>query len=352
MNKINLFSIIFCVGLGVGAHGDTEQWNIPLTGRYLIGVDLRDQIHFHTPYESIAQAIANDMVTQPANYFPEQVTFTLKGPGFAPDSRKNAVYGVEFIEPPKVKNNRAVFKFSVVYDSPQDGLHVRVLEAGLQKDGEKIRVLKVVTDNDVLAKTLHFDFHVGLMQRKAILTESTLGLKKVYPIAASGFDETRAKARFLVPLYQNAHFDPRYVIPMRTDPDYYGGRPFIRVTEQSGTYTPIGFHYSITSQLQRGFMSHGCIRMRDRDLYELFALVMEHHDDFVQVQMQYYLKDEGDSPYPLQDKFYSRFKNFGTEQNPQILRDEDGLVIMETVPGPPPIEQFKESPSEIFLSER
>jgi hypothetical protein len=69
-----------------------------------------------------------------------------------------------------------------------------------------------------------------------------------------------------------------YFVPMteeRNTPSWYKGRPFLGILDENGTkYKEIGFHYQIDDdQLKRGFVSHGCVRVRDKDLYQLSALI-------------------------------------------------------------------------------
>jgi hypothetical protein len=68
--------------------------------------------------------------------------------------------------------------------------------------------------------------------------------------------------------------DPWWYVPRRTVPEYFGGLPFLRLTarnfEGANTYA---LHGPITETLIRGYVSHGCIRMRANDIIRLFWMV-------------------------------------------------------------------------------
>jgi len=68
----------------------------------------------------------------------------------------------------------------------------------------------------------------------------------------------------------------------RTYPHDYRGRPFMALVDMNFVdgndfakgYREVGIHYQITRKaLERGFRSHGCVRVRDKDLYQIDAIV-------------------------------------------------------------------------------
>jgi len=71
--------------------------------------------------------------------------------------------------------------------------------------------------------------------------------------------------------------DSWWYVARRTVPDYFMGLPFLRTTalssEGANTYA---LHGPITNQLIRGYVSHGCIRMRADDIVRLFWMVKPH----------------------------------------------------------------------------
>jgi|GEM_PF-2412061 len=80
----------------------------------------------------------------------------------------------------------------------------------------------------------------------------------------------------------------------RTYPHDYRGRPFMALidmnyvnytgngTDYADGYREVGVHYQITSaKLERGFRSHGCVRVRDKDLYQVDAIVNQGPKDLI-----------------------------------------------------------------------
>jgi lipoprotein-anchoring transpeptidase ErfK/SrfK len=81
--------------------------------------------------------------------------------------------------------------------------------------------------------------------------------------------------------------DSWWYVSRRTAPEYFGGFPFLRLTaensEGSNTYA---LHGPITETLQRGYVSHGCVRMRGDDIVRLFWMVKIHADTPVTIQRE------------------------------------------------------------------
>lgn len=101
--------------------------------------------------------------------------------------------------------------------------------------------------------------------------------RKVFPVALG----RRIGGKSVTPKgsYHTWH-DPGdiwFYMPARWKPVYYMGLPFLRITAQNhlGEYT-YGAHGPVTSVLERGFVSDGCIRMRPRDIIRLFYAVKDH----------------------------------------------------------------------------
>lgn len=90
--------------------------------------------------------------------------------------------------------------------------------------------------------------------------------------------------------------DTWWYYPRRYNPTYFGGFPFLRLTATNYKgYNTYGMHGPITEELIRGFVSHGCMRMRGEDIVELFYMVKSHPSTPVKIQTEkrYHLDDEG-----------------------------------------------------------
>lgn len=68
--------------------------------------------------------------------------------------------------------------------------------------------------------------------------------------------------------------DSWWYAPRRTNPEYFAGLPFLRLTARNteglSTYA---LHGPITRKLIRGYVSHGCVRMAAQDVINLFWMV-------------------------------------------------------------------------------
>ena len=107
------------------------------------------------------------------------------------------------------------------------------------------------------------------------LFDRVTGFQAVYP-AGVGTKNSRG-----VSITPAGHFqtgansaDTWWYVARRTVPDYFGGFPFLRITaKNSAGANTYALHGPITAELIRGYVSHGCIRMRGDDIVRLFWMV-------------------------------------------------------------------------------
>jgi hypothetical protein len=169
----------------------------------------------------------------------------------------------------------------------------------------------------------------------------------IYPVGVGGFNEIYGDDRveLLTPTFDSAKLPTNFAVNARTVPDYFMGKPFLRIAYSDDGYTLYAFHaVPGGGKFIRGFESHGCMRLRDKDLYELLLLIRNSKDHAVNLTVkQSFLPDEApaDHPYPLETKRYNRVKNFGSATHPKIKHDEMGLTITEIIYKAPPIEKLK-----------
>lgn len=114
------------------------------------------------------------------------------------------------------------------------------------------------------------------------------GFQAVYP---AGVGTKNSAGRSITPV---GHFasgnnaaDSWWYVARRTVPEYFAGFPFLRLTAQNhngaNTY---GLHGPITAELIRGYVSHGCVRMRSRDIIQLFWMAKRHPSMPVTIQAE------------------------------------------------------------------
>jgi lipoprotein-anchoring transpeptidase ErfK/SrfK len=81
--------------------------------------------------------------------------------------------------------------------------------------------------------------------------------------------------------------DGWWYVARRTVPDYFGGLPFLRLTAKNSVgANTYALHGPITTNLIRGYVSHGCVRMRANDIIRLFWIVKDHPDTPVTIQRE------------------------------------------------------------------
>jgi hypothetical protein len=99
--------------------------------------------------------------------------------------------------------------------------------------------------------------------------------ERVYPIGAGV--RRKLDRRSITPVGTfSTHEDPNdnwFYIWERRVPEYFAGLPFLRINARNDAgYPTYGLHGPITEGLLRGYVSHGCVRMRPDDIKELFAI--------------------------------------------------------------------------------
>ena len=78
----------------------------------------------------------------------------------------------------------------------------------------------------------------------------------------------------------------------------------------------VAFHIWQDKGFERGFFSHGCMRMRDQDLTELAAFVFGAPRP-IPIVLRIGPASEARHPYPLEREKYWQIKNYGTADRPR-----------------------------------
>lgn len=181
-------------------------------------------------------------------------------------------------------------------------------------------------DQVIPIAAVRFSVQVGIMQLKALLTDEEHGIHILYPISGPGFDEgfsprSQGHTIFLHPIIHGV-LDRSKAMAHRTDPHYYKNRPFIRIIPDGQAWSLFGFHTSPwTDHLERGFVSAGCMRLKDNDLQELYEIVRYGGDPKISTQVKYELSESDDHPYPKM-----------TDQYEHVVRShpKDGRMVFNT----------------------
>lgn len=128
------------------------------------------------------------------------------------------------------------------------------------------------------------------------LFDRDTGFSRVYP---AGVGVLGGSGRSITPTgHFTTHADTGngwFYMPVRWDPAYFEGYPFLRITaENRNGYNTYGLHGPITNPLERGYVSHGCVRMAKDDIVELFTLVRTHGSTPVTIQQEVERDANGD----------------------------------------------------------
>ncbi len=127
------------------------------------------------------------------------------------------------------------------------------------------------------------------------LFDRETGFQAVYP---AGVGVKNSNGRSITP---TGHFasgsdktDTWWYVARRTNPEYFGGFPFLRLTaENSAGANTYALHGPITEKLIRGYVSHGCVRMAAQNIIDLFTMVKTHPDTPVTIQREVELDADG-----------------------------------------------------------
>lgn len=166
-------------------------------------------------------------------------------------------------------------------------------------------------------KDTEFEVNVAMLDRRVLMTDKKSDLKFIFPTGVGSVDiKTEYNdVRLLTPIYKNSFLDKKRAIYARSKPKYFLGKPFIRITTKedvSKGHTAIGFHIDQNNgRLVRGFVSHGCLRLRSIDLYMMYDIVRFGTPQRISVNTRYRIEgDQSDHPYPRKDSSYSRLKKY------------------------------------------
>lgn len=216
----------------------------------------------------------------------------------------------------------------VKYDRSSKFEKITVTYAGR---GIELNSLNVVLRESIDLDDTDFNIKVGLVERKVVFQDKKNNIQFVIPVGVGSFDEgvmNEGQVSLLTPRFKVGYIDKNQVISKRSKPRYFADKPFIRLSkEQDGAEaTPIGFHTEINGSFVRGFDSHGCMRLRDQDLYMLHDLIKDGTKRFTPITVSYHLEEKMDHPAAKRDKLYKTVQNVGTVESPFFPLDRDDLV--------------------------
>lgn len=126
--------------------------------------------------------------------------------------------------------------------------------------------------------TLQFEVKAFIKPLITQVEEKNHNIKIYFPFGGPGIDHgvtPRAQlgSVFMTPFFKGSL--PRSkAISKRCEPAHYKCKPFIRLIPDGDDHSLYGYHTEpFHDQFQRGFVSAGCFRLQDLDLFELLAII-------------------------------------------------------------------------------
>lgn len=290
-------------------------------------VDIRDLDQMSRHSISGASEIVETMNAGPERFFPEGL-------------KLDDIFGIEI-----TAVRRDIVSMQALIPAYADkGAFFRRYE--LTMGGQPLGVTAIRFVKDIPLAEGQFSVRVGLVQRKAIVEDRAHGIRKIFPIGVGGFDMglkpgSGGRVQLVTPRFRKGSLNRSTAYDARTEPDYYRGEPFIPLSRADGHRTPISFHIYQSDKLRRGFVSHGCMHLRERDLREVLTILRQGARASIPIDVSYYVKDRDDHPYPMEDASYGYVENCaGAGEAPHACKDprfHNELTLMYEKYGIPPV---------------
>ena len=254
---------------------------------------------------------------------------------------------------------------ALLMNSTANNYFFRLFSVHVSYAGTVHSITQIIKENDVLLSNAQFTVNTALVERLVVLNDAKDNLQIVYPLGVGGIDPGVAYPginSILTPLFSNAMLKRSTVIAALNNPTYFRMQPYMPITNSRGVLTAIAFHITILSDqewanygpnyLVRGFESHGCMRLRQKDLAEFHTIVMNGELDALPVNVSLFANEIGNlggvsplgggllpevHPYPYSLANYQSVENFAVAGAPPMSERDpvEHLRILQTTPGQP-----------------
>ena len=214
---------------------------------------------------------------------------------------------------------------------------------------DNLQIVKIATRP---LSEISFTAQEALMQLKLVIKSTDDSITLLYPTSGPSLDfglSPRSKGRtILVTPAITGTLEKKTALKARVDPVYYRGKPWVRIIPDGQNWSKFGIHISPfpypgfpSPNLERGFVSAGCIRINEADLYLLYNLVtkgkpIDHVDEKgvhhlgIPLVVDYTVPETEEHPYPIITDHYQKMSHWNTT---------NGKFNTEIVHGKAPIEQ-------------
>jgi hypothetical protein len=320
---------------------------VPLN-RFLFS-DIRDLSAFYSEVLPEMKTLVQYMSAYSASFFPEGINYEILGPRYGSASQIKKVFGVEVFECP-VKNqneNSVTLSLRALYSLSNKDFRFQHFKVTIKQEDLSISDIEIGSEKSL--SEVAFQINISLVERKVTIMDGDGQIIKIYPVDVGGYDPAVVPSiegkrhQLMTPIFEQPYLDRKFAQFARTNPDYFGGRPFIRVSHAAEEWSAIGLHKQMNGKLTRGFQSHGCIRVREKDLYELYYLVKLGLNDKIPMEMALYSGIVFDHPMPGNeaDHYYA--------VSP-YQKDGDGLTLMRKRKTEVPVALLGLTPQEVEAS--
>jgi hypothetical protein len=269
---------------------------------------------------------------------------------FVPPGEKVKTYhGAILQEMPAFIGNAVHLRLLIMTTTLKGRLNMNMVTVESSNKGSNVRITSITPIHNP-----RFSAEVGLIDRKAIFTDKDNNLRISIPIGVGSFDDgvlNPGRVSLLTPRFKKAALTAAATISERHKPNYFAGKPFIRIVEgYNEENTAIGFHIEINDSFHRAFESHGCMRMREQDLIMIHDLV-KLAQNRIELSISYNTETLADHPAPKMNS-YQTVVNIGTKENPKMIIDRDFLVQTKYVSSkiPAPVDQLVDSEEDHYYN--
>jgi len=181
---------------------------------------------------------------------------------------------------------------------------------------------------------LDLHYRVSITEWGAVMEDKTIGFRRVFPLGGGGIDRGVRYSGIIssmTPVIADGLLEKKFAWRELGSPWYFRNKPYLPISIPRSFTRPDGsvwktnleglvaFHIWQDKGFERGFFSHGCMRMRSADLAELAAYIFGQR---APIPVALTLDPLGDArhPYPLDTAKYWQLKNFGTAAVPLIKK--------------------------------
>ena len=240
----------------------------------------------------------------------------------------NEVYSVVPDQATEVRGGEAHLMLSaLIAKGARSGFLLRRYRVVLavQPDLQPIRMKPL---SEYFLRREKIEMKVSVRDLTLTLSHARSGYWQIMPLAAGGVNtlESSGMAQWMtqeIPMAE-LHKTDAYAFRKRCEPDYFKCLPFIPIRVAGADQrTDLGFHAFPGNEFKRGYLSHGCLRLRVRDLLEVYAIVMQSASSATGLKLLHSPYRREMHPYPVFVDHVMAVRNCGKGQS---CRDSEGLT--------------------------